>query len=120
MIQASVFLSSDEFFKNVSVSRIYSKNRQTQIISEILQSRDLLEKYAGDDNIARGHLTPKGDFIYGAEQMATFYYVNAAPQWHKFNAGNWNDIEESVRRLAIKRKLALTVYTGKLNERREL
>ncbi|KAI5740458.1 hypothetical protein M8J76_004071 [Diaphorina citri] len=106
------FFVEDEFFKNVSVSRIYSKNRQTQIISEILQSRDLLEKYAGDDNIARGHLTPKGDFIYGAEQMATFYYVNAAPQWHKFNAGNWNDIEESVRRLAIKRKLALTVYTG--------
>lgn len=106
------FFVEDEFFKNISISRAYAKNQQLQIIAEILQSRSLLAQYAGDDTIARGHLTPKGDFVYGAEQMATFYYVNAAPQWHKFNAGNWNNVEESVRRLAIKRKLALTVYTG--------
>lgn len=27
-----------------------------------------------------GHLAAKGDFIYGNEQRATFYYINAAPQ----------------------------------------
>uniref|UniRef100_A0A8D8XU83 DNA/RNA non-specific endonuclease/pyrophosphatase/phosphodiesterase domain-containing protein n=1 Tax=Cacopsylla melanoneura TaxID=428564 RepID=A0A8D8XU83_9HEMI len=106
------YFEEDQFFKNVSMSRVYSKGAQIKIMTDILQSRDLVNKYVGDDIIARGHLTPKGDFVYGAEQMATFYYVNAAPQWHKFNAGNWNDVEEGVRKLAIKRKITLTVYTG--------
>lgn len=96
----------------MSLSKVYSKGHQAQIMTEILGNKGLQKKYAGDDNIARGHLSPKADFIYGPEQLATFYYVNAAPQWHKFNSGNWNNIEVSVRNLAIRRKLHLTVYTG--------
>ena len=61
---------------------------------------------------SRGHLAPDGDFIDAASQDATYYYINAAPQWQSFNNGNWKAVETSVRNLAAQRKVDYTVYTG--------
>lgn len=38
---------------------------------------------------AKGHLAPDADFVTEAEQDATYYYINAVPQWQAFNNGNW-------------------------------
>lgn len=44
--------------------------------------------------------------------MATFYYVNAAPQWLSFNNGNWLQIEISLKKFVAKRNIDVDVYTG--------
>ena len=33
-------------------------------------------------------------------QDATFSFIDVAPQWQSFNAGNWLDVENGVRFLA--------------------
>lgn len=52
------------------------------------------------------------DVLIGSHQRATFYYVNAAPQWQTLNKNNWNVLEQNVRAYAIKRNANLDVYTG--------
>ncbi|GLV41927.1 uncharacterized protein CBL_00389 [Carabus blaptoides fortunei] len=59
-----------------------------------------------------GHLAPMEDFIYTAQEKATFYFMNAAPQWNSFNTGNWNLLENNVRELATKSSKDYDVYTG--------
>ena len=49
---------------------------------------------------AKGHLSPDAAFVYQREQDATYYYLNAAPQFQSFNAQNWRFLEEEVRDLA--------------------
>jgi DNA/RNA endonuclease G (NUC1) len=50
--------------------------------------------------------------IFLFRQDATFYYLNVAPQWKKFNSGNWLAVELQTRWLAQKLKKDLDVYTG--------
>ncbi len=45
-------------------------------------------------------------------QDATFYYINCAPQWQSFNAGNWLGIEDGVRAYVEDNGRDLVVYTG--------
>ena len=54
----------------------------------------------GDLYLARGHLAPNADFMTYAWQDATFTFIDVAPQWQSFNAGNWLDLENGVRYLA--------------------
>ncbi|KAK7793479.1 hypothetical protein R5R35_010153 [Gryllus longicercus] len=65
-----------------------------------------------DYYLARGHMVAKADFVWAQQQRATFYYINAAPQWQTFNGGNWERLESSVRRLAATRERDLLVITG--------
>jgi hypothetical protein len=59
----------------------------------------------------KGHLAAKTDFPFASQQQSTFYYLNAAPQFHAFNAGNWLKLEKSIRMLAsVSGKI--TVYSG--------
>ena len=62
--------------------------------------------------IARGHLAPDADFIFGSWQFLTYFYANVAPQWQSINAGNWLATEKNVRKKAIELNRDLTVYTG--------
>jgi len=57
-------------------------------------------------------MVAKADFVYGAQQSSAFWYLNTAPQWKTFNNGNWNSLENSVRRFAASRRLDIEVYTG--------
>ena len=63
-------------------------------------------------NLDKGHLVARADFVYRSQQRATFYYVNVAPQWQKFNEVNWKSLESSVRAYAKRSELDLVVYTG--------
>ena len=40
---------------------------------------------SGTNYFARGHLSPDAAFIEGAEQDATYFFFNAAPQFQSFN-----------------------------------
>ncbi|XP_071442883.1 uncharacterized protein [Hetaerina americana] len=104
-----------KFYGNLPVNALYSRKKQRETISKILDSEELGLKYvpeAGDVFLARGHLTAKGDFIYGSHQRVTFFFVNAAPQWHTFNAGNWASLEVSLRDFASTSQTDLSVWTG--------
>lgn len=76
----------------------------TSLAQKLLQS--------GKQYLTRGHLVAKADFVYVEQQRSTFWYVNTAPQWKSFNQGNWQKLENSVRRFVKNRHLDLDVYTG--------
>ena len=59
----------------------------------------------------RGHMAPAGDMPTGSAQAQSFTLANIVPQDRELNRGLWSAIEESVRRLATRRKI-LFVVTG--------
>ena len=68
----------------------------------------------GDLYLARGHLAPNADFMNYAWQDSTFTFIDLAPQWQSFNAGNWLDVENGIRYLAEYFYGTLEVWTGTL------
>ncbi|GAB4026567.1 DNA/RNA non-specific endonuclease [Spirosoma koreense] len=60
----------------------------------------------------RGHLAPAADFKFSQRMMReTFYMSNITPQVPQFNRGIWKDLEDLVRRWAV-RDNGLYVVTG--------
>ncbi|XP_050545025.1 uncharacterized protein LOC126907637 [Daktulosphaira vitifoliae] len=99
-------------FKDVATTQAYKNNNQRTMFLKTL-SNHVAQKYIqGNHFLAKGHCVPKADFVFGAQQDATFYYANTAPQWQAFNSGNWQKLEAGIRRLAAQKKINLTVYTG--------
>ncbi|GJQ78069.1 hypothetical protein Trydic_g16000, partial [Trypoxylus dichotomus] len=110
-IQGSGFFSVSGF----SIDTLYTRNRQRITINALLGLSETSYQYIAETSdlfLARGHLAAKADFLYGAQQRATFYFVNAAPQWQTFNGQNWNYLEQNVRDFASRRGLDLIEYTG--------
>ncbi|GAB0092063.1 uncharacterized protein DMENIID0001_070210 [Sergentomyia squamirostris] len=107
---------SSGFFGGKNADQLYTNNNQKAMVAQILQSEELAEKYIQPTNteiyLARGHLSAKVDYIFGSQQRATFWLMNVAPQWQKFNAGNWERVESSVRRMVSERYINIELYTG--------
>lgn len=103
-----------KFYRGINVNSLYSFDIQNETLTKILGSSKLLQGrlQRSVQYLARGHMVAKADFVYGSQQKSTFWFVNVAPQWQTFNAGNWRLLEESVRDLASTRQLELDVYTG--------
>ncbi|XP_034934395.1 uncharacterized protein [Chelonus insularis] len=103
-----------DFYNRINVDYYYKATTQLNMMKKITGSEELADKYiqAGRRFLSRGHMTARSDFVYGNAQRSTFWYLNAAPQWQTFNAGNWNTLEDSIRRFAQKKLLNLDVYTG--------
>lgn len=60
----------------------------------------------------RGHLAPAGDFKFSRRMMQeTFFMSNMSPQVPAFNRGVWKELEDQVRRWAL-RDNGLYVVTG--------
>ncbi|RIV21268.1 DNA/RNA non-specific endonuclease [Fibrisoma montanum] len=60
----------------------------------------------------RGHLAPAGDFKFSQRLTSdSFYMSNMSPQAPEFNRGIWKELEELVRRWAV-RDRGLYVVTG--------
>lgn len=94
---------------------LYSRATQRQTIAGILGSQELADYYihaTNDYYLARGHLAAKVDFLFGNQQRATFYFLNTAPQWQRFNAQNWEALEDSSKKFASDRGYDLDVWTG--------
>merc|ERR1712013_797651 len=67
---------------------------------------------SGTDYFAKGHLSPDAAFVYNVMQDATYYFMNAAPQFQSFNNGNWKALEYNTRDLATKLGRDLLIMTG--------
>ncbi|XP_052870231.1 uncharacterized protein LOC128275682 [Anopheles cruzii] len=103
-------------YLDVNINNLYTVNKQRETIGEILGSTaradELVQNTDNGIYMARGHIAARVDFVYGTEQNATFWFLNAAPQWQNFNAINWERVESSVRNFVGQRHINLTVYSG--------
>lgn len=102
------------FYGGRNVDRLYFGFIQRQTIGEIIGPQ-IVEKLWDNDRdffLARGHLAARSDFIFGSQQRATFYFMNAAPQWHSFNSGNWERIESGLKVFVANRNIFTDMYTG--------
>lgn len=103
------------FYKGISPNSLYSKFVQRKTIGMILGSQKIADKIISNNSdlfLARGHMAAKTDFILGAHQLLTFYFINVAPQWQTFNDGNWQKIEIGVKKYVAKRNIDADLYTG--------
>ncbi|KAM7355279.1 uncharacterized protein ACRADG_001404 [Cochliomyia hominivorax] len=102
-----------DFYGGKNVDKLYTKVEQNNTISSIL-GMDASQYFNDSINIfmARGHMAAKSDFIFSSPQRATFLLVNAAPQWHAFNSGNWERVEDGVRKYVSNNGLTVDCYTG--------
>lgn len=103
------------FYRGLQVNRLYTRNEQRHTFGEILGSIELSEKLIaqrGDLFLSRGHLAARSDYIYGSQQQATFYFLNAAPQWQSFNGGNWAILEDHLKRYVDRQSINVDIYTG--------
>lgn len=101
------------FFGGKNVDKLYTQVTQQETINAELDGE--ASKYfdnAKNVYLARGHMGAKADFVYGTQQRATFLFINAAPQWQVFNAGNWARVEDGVRAWVSKNKINVQCYTG--------
>ncbi|XP_050335740.1 uncharacterized protein LOC126762763 isoform X3 [Bactrocera neohumeralis] len=101
------------FFDGKSVDKLYTQATQLATINEHLGG-DASKYFDSAKNVflARGHMAAKADFDYGLEQRASFLFINAAPQWQVFNAGNWASIEDGVRAKVTSAGWYVDCYTG--------
>ncbi|XP_047344273.1 uncharacterized protein LOC124946901 [Vespa velutina] len=103
-----------DYYGKIDINWQYNFNEQLITLAKLLNSSEIAKSHLTKSKqfLSRGHMTAKADFIYGALQSLTFWYINAAPQWMSFNAGNWEILESNVRNFATDRSLDLDVYTG--------
>jgi DNA/RNA endonuclease G (NUC1) len=105
----------DKFFVGVNVNDRYTLSTQNRTLSRILGSQQLAASLLSNEldlYMARGHLAAKSDFIFGPQQLSTFYFINCAPQWQTFNGKNWERVEDASKNFAATRSLNLDVITG--------
>ncbi|XP_047121555.1 uncharacterized protein LOC124805134 [Schistocerca piceifrons] len=99
------------FFGKINMDMQYSFNTQVNTFTTLLGPG--ASGYITKSNfLTRGHLAARSDFMLRTQQNATYFYVNAAPQWKSFNTANWNTMENNVRSYAENRLVDLEIYTG--------
>ena len=90
-------------------------NQATDADYKAFQSGLLGPNYNIEHNLflARGHLTPAGDFgDINKEKSFTYVLTNIAPQWQPFNMGNWVAVEKAITTYAKSTGKTLYIVTG--------
>ncbi|KAL1137962.1 hypothetical protein AAG570_009657 [Ranatra chinensis] len=100
------------FFHGFNPDEAYNQNNQLEVFSKTFGQKKTEQYFASKKFLARGHLAPDADFLFGSWQLSTYFFVNTAPQWQAINAGHWLAVENSVRKLAINLGADLDVATG--------
>ncbi|CAK1578464.1 unnamed protein product [Parnassius mnemosyne] len=104
--------SAGSFFPGVNVNNRYTQAQQKNTIAGYV-GNSLANKYITNTQfLSRGHLAAKSDFVFAVGQRATFYFINAAPQWQPFNAGNWNSLEINLKKRIGQAGYNTVIYTG--------
>ncbi|MCL4130179.1 UNVERIFIED_CONTAM: hypothetical protein GTU68_032545 [Idotea baltica] len=105
---------SDTGYYTVSANTCYETSSQETLMGDILGDSSVID-YSSSLYFARGHLSPDADFMTEMEMDATYYYINAVPQWQVFNNGNWKYTEMAVRDLAESHGTDFEIWTGPWN-----
>ncbi|KAG0714474.1 hypothetical protein GWK47_014086 [Chionoecetes opilio] len=108
------FRTSSGFF-SISMIKAYSQSSQLVLMTNLLGDEDLALSVIDIHKqlyFAKGHMSPDADFVLMANQDASYYYINALPQWQVFNNGNWRNLEYATRDLAEKKGRDLRVISG--------
>ncbi|XP_050342230.1 uncharacterized protein LOC126768260 [Nymphalis io] len=100
------------FFPGVNINNVYTQNNQRNIIGRLVGTNMVGRYITSTQFLARGHLTAKSDHVFASAQRSTFFFINAAPQWQPFNAGNWNNLEQNLRRRIGVAGYNTVIYTG--------
>ncbi|KFB48484.1 AGAP004948-PA-like protein [Anopheles sinensis] len=97
----------------VSLASVYTRKHQQERFATLLGSETLASQYINSSSyLAKGHLTPDGDAIVDSWTAATYFFINAAPEWQAINVGNWLRVENAVRKVATQLNDTVLVYTG--------
>ena len=75
----------------------YVKTNEAAQIQSLLGQNSIVDPDSYSIYFAKGHISPDAAFVYDAEQDATYFYSNVAPQFQSFNNGNWKALERAVR-----------------------
>lgn len=82
-----------DFYPGKHLNTLYARSKQRKAIADILGSETLAKEYVKDPNsdvyLTKGHLAARTDFFFANEQRATFFFINAMPQYQRFNSINW-------------------------------
>lgn len=100
------------FYPGVEVNTMYTHQQQKGMIAEYVGQENADRYVTNSQFLSRGHLAAKTDFIFATGQRATFYFINIAPQWQPFNAGNWNWLEQNLRSRIAEAGYNTRIYTG--------
>lgn len=107
----------DPFFQDIDPSDLYKTETQFLKFKSIIGSADKTKSFFVSKEgkrfyLVEGHMVDSVGFLMKSEQIATFSYVNAAPQWNTIKDGNWAILENYSRQLASNINKDLVVYTG--------
>ncbi|XP_037956069.1 uncharacterized protein LOC119685759 [Teleopsis dalmanni] len=100
------------YFNDYNVQFLYSRKNQNEKAVTLLEGNHAQYFDNSSFFLSRGHLAAKADFIYASQQRSTFTFLNVAPQWQSFNAGQWETMEDAVRKFIGKSQLEVDCYTG--------
>jgi DNA/RNA endonuclease G (NUC1) len=96
---------------NIEASKSFTKANQFKRFQQVFD-HDTAQEFLNKTYLARGHLSPDGDFIFVSWQFSTYYYINVVPQWQSINNANWKHVESAIRSKADKLKTDCMIYTG--------
>nr|CAD7432779.1 unnamed protein product [Timema monikensis] len=108
-----VFQSADFYFGrlgNKDIENLYKREEQSKTLSSLLGENSVYLP-SNSTYLTKGHLTPNAD-LDSVDRNATYYYVNAVPQWNGVNNVNWNKLETKVRSYVSGQSNSIEVYTG--------
>ncbi|KAM7344139.1 salivary protein Tsal1-like [Cochliomyia hominivorax] len=105
------FTAKGTTYGNAQIDGFYKKESQVALFKKYFGAR---QTYVNTKNkfLARGHLAPDADFIFGYEQLATFYFANVAPEFQVVNGGNWLTVEKLGRAIAAAFKEDIDSYNS--------
>lgn len=93
------------------VDSYFSPRGQQFAVAQLVGTK-LKDYMTTSQELSRGHLAAKTDFVFAFGERATFHYVNCAPQWKNFNGGNWNTLEVDLRNHIHAAGYNTIIYTG--------
>ncbi|XP_052898773.1 uncharacterized protein LOC128305389 [Anopheles moucheti] len=97
----------------VRLASVYTQRQQQERFTALLGSAEQANKYINSTSfLAKGHLTPDADAVLDSWAGATYFFINAAPEWQAVNGGNWLRVENAARKVAAQLNDTVQVYSG--------
>lgn len=102
-----------DIFKTVDPNKLYEKTMQAQAMAtHCPAASSWINTGPGDKFFAKGHHIPDADYGPLPQKRLTYNMLNAAPQYQKFNQGQWQHVENSLRRLGQATHYEWEIITG--------